>query len=155
MKKILILLSVFALLIVTTGHAQDYQGVYNHLNRLCHMYLGRGDLPELQTWVDQIVKGQVRMEEVVSGIINSKEANDRRASLIASDTATTTDETSTTEDTTATDTAAVAWPPRPPLPPGPGFFPGPGFAPAAVLLPPPGPPPGLGLPLSPVEGLGQ
>lgn len=120
MKKIIILLSVFVLMIVATGHAQGYQQVYNHLNQICHTHLGRGDLPELPGWAIQIVTGQTKMEVIVSGIINSEEAKARAADIAAGATAATTDEAAadTTADTAAeTTTAAVN-----PLPPSPAYI---------------------------------
>lgn len=119
MKKILMILSVFGLLTVTAVHAQGYQQVYNRLNQVCHIHLGRGDLPELAGWAHQIVTKQVPMETIVIGIINSEEARARREAATGSS-ETTTDESATdssttdsSADTTSTDGSTSDVPPSP------------------------------------------
>ena len=79
MKKIIILLAVFVVLANASIDAQAFQHVYNHLNKICNIHLGRGDLPELNLWAQQIITGQIKMEEVVYGIVNSEEAQARKA----------------------------------------------------------------------------
>jgi hypothetical protein len=79
MKKIIILLAVFVVLANASVDAQAFQHVYNHLNKICNIHLGRGDLPELNLWAQQIITGQIKMEEVVYGIVNSEEAQARKA----------------------------------------------------------------------------
>jgi len=81
MKKIIMLLSVFVLVTVVAAHAQGFQQVYNRLNQMSHIHLGRGNMPELNVWAHQIVTGQAKMEAVVYGIVNSDEAKARAAEL--------------------------------------------------------------------------
>jgi|GEM_PF-1875607 len=81
MKKTIMMLSVFVLMTVSGVQAQAYQQVYNRLNQICHIHLGRGNMPDLNVWAHQIVTGQINMDEVTYRIVNSDEAKARAAEL--------------------------------------------------------------------------